>query len=559
MNIKKCILLLTFLFLSINLSACDEEFEENDPIVFSEAGVAMALHGYTTVSQIGTMSFYFKYDDYKVNSYFIHTTKELLSTIENYIILPRHPLRLRLTDGDITNYAFDPLNLAIYSHSDKNTLGWVVNFMFSGRIPVWLSVGIEAVAKSDMGLFMPDYYTITVPDHFGDLLFNPGFWGTEINKNAINIAYHFVRYLIEINELESLIEEYLRLQNGWDQANVLASQMFYNYFAYELDTAIVLDYMSTISTSAHNGYRLTIPSYLNVYNFIFSCFSQYRENIMNYIYALDTETLFVINWYSQFIDFEFTPINVNVFARTINPQFGGLADFSGNLINIYQFWVGAGMHGIMAHEVSHAINGQINRQPIAPLDEGLANVLMFQFFESEYNETYMFFLTVNYIQDNFGSDHRRMELLTNTWLRDMDMHFRAYYRLNHTDYVHGGGPFGTGSNGNIGFVVRYTNPNAEYHIAAINTYTTALSFVHYLITTYGAEYYMQVHWDVNNFENVYGKTIFELIEEWRSFLINLAVEEWDIFNELRDMAKELHELYSDPRSNITWSESWGRS
>ena len=550
MNIKKITLVLMLLFFVVNLSACGQEDEESDPIIFSEVGVAMALHGYAITAQIETMSFYFRYDDYELNSYFIHTTKELMASIENYITLPRHPLRIRLTDGNIANYAIEPLYLAIYSHSDKNTLGWVVNFMFSGRIPVWLSAGIEAVAKSDIGLYTPDYHSVSMYN-FGDLLFAPSYWGTEINNNAINTSYHFVRHLIKANELERLIEKYLSPQYGWDEANILVRQLFYSYFGSDLVTSTVLNYVNVRPNSVHTTYSLTVSSELNVYNFVFSCFSQYRKNIMRYVEALDTETLFAINWYSEFIDFKFSPINVNVFAYvTANPRVGGWADPRGNLIHIYQFWYGAGGIGVIAHEVSHSINGQIGKLPIAPLDEGLADTLRIKFFASDYVETYMFILTMDYLKD----DPSRLELATDIRLRELNMHFRAYYRLNHTDYVRGGGPFGGGFNGEIGFVSRYKNPDSEGHIAAINTYSTALSFVYYLIMTYGAENYMQVHWDIDNFESVYNRTICEAIEEWRSFLIELAIEEWDVFNELRDMAKE---MYANG-GNVTWSENWGQ-
>ena len=70
---KKYILLITFLFFTLNLSSCDRDPEESSQIIFSEADAVMSMRGYAATAQIDTMSFFFKYDDYEANSYFVHS------------------------------------------------------------------------------------------------------------------------------------------------------------------------------------------------------------------------------------------------------------------------------------------------------------------------------------------------------------------------------------------------------------------------------------------------------------------------------------------------------
>ena len=49
-----------------------------------------------------------------------------------------------------------------------------------------------------------------------------------------------------------------------------------------------------------------------------------------------------------------------------------------------------------------------------------------------------------------------------------------------------------------------------------------------------------------------------MITKLTHILFILTVEEWDIFNELRNMEKEPHGLHPEIFGNITWSESWGQ-
>jgi len=48
--------------------------------------------------------------------------------------------------------------------------------------------------------------------------------------------------------------------------------------------------------------------------------------------------------------------------------------------------------------------------------------------------------------------------------------------------------------------------------------STAGSFVQYLIDTYGIEAYLRVHFDRGLFDEVYGRSLQEMIDEWVEFL-----------------------------------------
>ena len=521
--------------------------EIDSQIEFAHPDAFMAIFGYVATTQVDNVSFFFREDDHEFNIQFVNTTTELLSVIDTYITLPERMLSIRLTDGDIANYEFDTRSITINCHSDESTIGWLVHCLYFGRIPIWLAAGIEAVAKSDLGLFDPDYTDMEPPNDFGDYLFSPGFWYTERGERGVNTAYRFVRHLIEIDELEALIGLFENNPDDWEYANAQANQLFQSLFGRSMDNSIKLAFYATRGRAANGAYVLSITSDMCNYYFIFDCFSDTADNLMVLVNALDLATLFTVDWYSSFREFEFTPINVN--AHVSDLPIGGIAFH--NYIQINRVVENLNMLIIMIHEVSHIMNQMADMAPIIPLDEGLAEALGLLFLSSEYAEN----LPPSFLLQTpgseallFGEIDRSQDMLVYSRSRKLVTHFVAYYRLNYTDYVYGGGPFGNDSNGSIGFYRRYMNPYEVGHIAEINTYSTAASFVLFLLETYGAEMYMQVHGDVDNFINVYGRTIHELIEEWRAFLIDLSYTEKDIFMYLYNTGKE---HYAD-NPNVTW-------
>jgi len=523
-------------------------------IVFTRPDAYMTMFGYVATTQVDNVSFFFREDDHEFNAQFVNTTMELLSVIDTYITLPERMLSIRLTDGDITNYKFDTRitrSITINCHSDKSTFGWLVHCLYIGRIPVWLAAGIEAVAKSDIGLFTPDYTDMVPPDGFGDYLFSPGFWNTELGERGVNTAYRFVRHLIETDELEALIGLFEINHDDWECANVQANQLFQSLFGRDMDNSIRLVFHAMRGRTAHGAYTLFITSDMCNYYFIFDCFSDTEDNLMVLVDALDMATLFTVDWYSKFKEFEFVPINVNAFVSG-SPSLSNIGGVAfNNHVQLNRVAVNINMLITMVHEVSHIMNQMTEMAPIIPLDEGLATALGLLFLSSEHAESIppSFLLqTPNSEVLLFGEADRSQDMLIYSRSRILIEHYIAYYRLNYTDYVYGGGPYGSDSYGSIGFLWRYTDPYEEGHIAEINTYSTAASFVLYLLATYGEEMYIQVHENADNFINVYGRTIHELIEEWRAFLIDLSYTERDVFKFFYDFDKE---HYAD-NPNVTW-------
>jgi len=193
---------------------------------------------------------------------------------------------------------------------------------------------------------------------------------------------------------------------------------------------------------------------------------------------------------------------------------------------------------LVVHELSHIFTGA---NVFVPFDEGLADFLNFQFntgyalnyelIADDYNQ--------NMLMEQIFRDH--FEPL-NLWGHSAsvlvsadEIHLFAYTYLKHNTHFE-----------LRGFAGRFADPLAPYYIPEINTYELALSFVLYLVDTYGIDHYMQVHWDNDNFDNVFGKPLEDAIQEWREFLNALSLESysWETSVPISEYFDDMSELFA---------------
>lgn len=236
------------------------------------------------------------------------------------------------------------------------------------------------------------------------------------------------------------------------------------------------------------------------------------EDARAYIAYIYDATNFTIDFIAQFREFESRNITFQIWYGEGNLVFGG----GGGLMAIDRVVLFNLLSVMVAgHEVVHAVMHQIGEpRPIRPLEEGFAD-----FINDTFNKSEDFDHSLPYHDEIYGEGFIRHAY---SFYYDYLWHFAAHYRLTNHDYraIH------------VGFGTFYTSVSAPDHIAAINTYATATSFVIYLVETYGMDNFMKVLWDVDNFINVYGQDIHGMIEEWRRFLYNFVssneyAEEWE--------------------------------
>ena len=470
---------------------------------------------------------------------FVAETEGLISEIMDIF-----PPAIRFTDIDrinvITNRelfragsVFSPWEEGVtISRHSQHTMGWLAHTKSGNRLPMWLSVGIEAIARCNLYLYgnffnnigtinnaCPNCTIVAPPpdsviwDSFGDSLFAPVSWGRAAQTDGIGIAYRFTRFLIEEGYFAGLVSYYM--DENWAAGERLSTMAYYRFTG----RPGLTPYRLIITQEPDYAYAIAVQTDMAAYRFIFDSFNQGLEFQLfsAYVDYMDDGILFAVGWYRNWVDFDFYPIEVNVFYRQSKQNFYAEAHYPW-LINIYE--IGNFPPTSISHEASHLLTTRVLHDHgyiFTPFDEGLAFAVM----------------AYHGIHDrpNHGFEYqfRRGRESVSTWrlnqkmgrngasvirniLGDFDIIglFHIYAYLEHRGYINGI---------NLNFWSRTDMTAMQYaDIYIIGTFGRAASFVLYLIETYGADAYMQVHFDLARFEYVYGVQLYEKIDSWIVFL-----------------------------------------
>ena len=472
---KSIVYIIFFIFLSTLLSGCtgsenteNEEHQENG--IFSDSIYEECLFIHSDN------------DDYsQANLQFILQNECIIAEIRELIPVIDTPLYFYFT------YDYSQIGINQYRHLYLNydsAFGFGltaykahhallrINSSYNAdpeetRLPFWLLNGIESVARrnANIDIFDPVSngidFEIERVNSLNDFRFIPSIWGSHEHISAINSAYHFTVYLLENDYFHQLIDLYSI--GDRETANDLAKAQYYNFSNLILDT-------STSLLFGNGTYVLTYHGEFSDTNFIIDNFQQSNMNDKEHIAvgrSFEEVTAFVINWYSQHFQWELRRFNHNIVHLThIGPPVGR----RDTIISLYpETW-------IAAHETVHGVDMQIKgvTPSFTPFAEGLA--------------MYLTWLATN---DDIR-EHCPIE--------DLDNPDRFTFAQG------------------VGTVVanfNYTNPHYNPYL---NSYGLAGGFVQYLIETYGADKYFQVHWNFRNFEYVYAIALDEMVERWVALL-----------------------------------------
>jgi len=226
------------------------------------------------------------------------------------------------------------------------------------------------------------------------------------------------------------------------------------------------------------------------YRFISDRFNITRaiDFLINYAESTESGVAF-INDFHRAMGFDVcdTKIIVDVFFTRRNSEAWG---YGGTRITInhidFVSWE------LLMHEFWHVITGRYGMRddrmvgfPFYPFNEGMAEAIWKYYrIENEGSST-----------DIFNTVHR----MARTW-----MPYRNAERPPH---------FSQG-----GFIEGIYPQFLPNFIMELSTYITAESFTIYLLETHGKEKFSQVYFHIENFENVYGITLQEMIDRWLEFL-----------------------------------------
>jgi len=487
------------------------------PIVFEETDrIVRSLRGFASTAQVDGRQYFFEDDNDYNNTLLVHKTESLIQ--ELLMIEPFRHSGLRINfASDIERYRLAGAEVTTsFDNSNVDTIGWIAHAMSLYRIPLWLSVGVEAVVRGDLGFFEP-YGDVL--DSFGDLYFAPAVWGSTENRQAVTTAYYFVRFLQENDDLDTLLELYNDNENI--TANRLAAGWFYDFNGGVMDTIFEVRL-----TGGHSpgSYLISVspekisPDIGHIH-FIFYEFSEVmtREDMEEYLDFVEDAFRFNESFYAGF-GIATYDMDLRINLHYTDSLVGGMVGGGRDLLELFNFGVRP-ISIVAAHEFSHVFT-HVFRLPTHPiLDEGLATWLGF-FHYASYHQQNGLSLSMSEGSDlmiayevfaMFPYENISAAVL-NRILEDYDMglylDFTTYWHLNFGDEQ----------------IVAWIESGMFQSTSAWNwprpawvTYFAAGSFMGYLINNYGKEQYAMLE-GFDNFEYVYSMSVDDMVAEWKVHL-----------------------------------------
>ena len=428
------------------------------PIFTRPANPALFLQ-YAAEAAIGNRRYLFPTDNEHQNISFIKHIEEMITEIENIVAISK---------------LHSVINIPFFDFEESKDFIRLLNILSDNQFPFWLSFGIEALASTSAEQMHLSYDRIS--ENFGDLSFSPHLRGSDAYNTAVNTSINFVKFLMDNMLLDELAELYT--MKGTKTANETARAHFQDFAGKPMSD---LDFRLELRNDG--GYYIKKSGEWGNFTFVFDTFQQnmLASTMQHQIDNIERATEFVVNWYSEHLEFNFVPINHRIYPvesivfENVEGVFAAIAYAHENSISYARL---NALYPLTApHEVSHIIEYRIRGQAFLPFAEGHAYLLMY------------YFSGVNLGELGFPRDH-----------------ISAYNLLTSGEYK------------SVSDIRWDYNQHHIYYFPELSARTTATSFVQYLIETYGAEKYFQVHWMVENFEPVFGITIEEMILRWREFL-----------------------------------------
>jgi len=220
----------------------------------------------------------------------------------------------------------------VVSIADSDRIGVLFSFISSGNLPAWLCVGLELYwldvhelsiletdHETDVAAWNEQRINMGLPD-FGDAWFVPGLIEDDLSDDVLWIAYEFVNYLSETEQLAELIALYMSDETVWDAENKFAEtwSIFSGRPIRENDEKLLLRYLynrlldnDRLNVRAAESNNIAL---FNVFNNYASHYFMYAdwwtlERAFEYVSEVANAIDFTLNWLnvdSDILDDTFT-------------------------------------------------------------------------------------------------------------------------------------------------------------------------------------------------------------------------------------------------------------
>ena len=364
-------------------------------------------------------------------------------------------------------------------------------FIFSAesgeRLPYWLCAGLERywlalygaepwqeLSRAEISAWLSDCLALDLPD-FGDLFFVPGFFEPKERETAAfagRIAAEFVFFLEEKGRLGDFIADW---KNYKTPGGLNSMWREFTGGAARIDTSCDLDWGAL-------GWRFSVGTDEAGYTF-------YKENwlwddVSAYIPYMDAGIAYAENWLG--IPFD-NPVKVEILPPNPRTTDGVAYFYAPDEIHFSnrEIFFAHGPYAI-AHEMTHLLarrGGIDGTKTIEPLREGLAMLV-----ELEYD-----------------AESRGYFYKTWTHSSPYETHFDTVAKMD----------FGGAAAGQPLYNVQN---NLGLVFDDLSTYYQAASFAGYLYRAYGKQTLLGFHADYYACAKLYGKDIYALIDEWKTYL-----------------------------------------
>ena len=515
-----------------NAEESDEE-ETSLSMSFEPTSSTLQHWGFVSTARVYERQYFFTSDNEVANTAIVYDMERIIEEVIKLIVFEPIPLEVYIYDESAEFSWFDNGRSTFINPNDINYIGRLINRLSDMRLPIWLCVGVEAYARAHIGQDVTGEETEADSEPialFGDMIFAPVTWGSAEQLRAINTAYDFVSYLIESGGLEELTRLYFVQETT--RASEMAAHHFYEFAGMPMEANYSLHFEGNSSFRAQEprnlayDYRVTAHTDFGIYHFLFMTQSDdlSAQAIRDYVSYFDDSVRYVLSIFSGFIEVDYRPIDTfivyNGYGGMFSPIDASPSDVWIRMVNYSDV-----TPSVFVHETTHFISfwaqdSSWGERFRFEFEEGLAMAMMsyhdmFDRFEhgksylwAEENRQHVYGSYTDALYDILG-DEASAEAAWEHFMMDFDSiglaHVIAYHWLYFRDYESEAARMGN-------------------DIAEIGTHPTAGSFVLYLIESFGLECYMQVHLGQNGFEDVYGKTIHDMIAEWRAFLDDLVFQ-----------------------------------
>ncbi|MCL2852577.1 MAG: hypothetical protein FWE20_06040 [Defluviitaleaceae bacterium] len=423
-------------------------------IDFEPLALSFQRIGFVSAAQVYDRQYFFPTDNYAANLSLLSDWERIIGKIDDLICFTAVPLEIFLYKDEAEHEQFNNGRNIFINQHDFYSFGRLVHRLSGELLPMWLSAGLEAAARSYFDMNIPEFDGNPLTG-FGDIYFTPMSWGSRDHAQAIGTAYLFVMHLIEIGRLSDLAGLYLGQETSL--ANEMVMGRFYEFAGKPMDTTFSVHFHGNVffhASAAQNvayDYRISTATDFGNYHFLFTPQTDDLDiqSILEYVHYFDDSVRFVEDFFAEFAEFDFRPVDTFIIysGHSIAPVDAHLHD---GWIRMFNF--SSHTPSVFVHEITHFLSFWSQNNGLGPfeLEEGLAMSLM------SYHDIYdrwahglsyrwhreneFSYTGSSYIQalHDIFKDADIAEAVWNLLMADFDSigisHMYAYFWLHYRDY-----------------------------------------------------------------------------------------------------------------------------